>query len=105
MLGISLAKQHPWVIQIMNTDGNLPPDDRIWPLDFSWPGYTYLEDNALKITINTLNLNVKTKKATINAYLNKFVYSNKNANKGNNITTNLKLSAKENNLKIHIQLL
>ena len=70
--------------------------------------YHQLTDNALKIKIKTNDKNVLTtssakkksslKIATVNGYLNKFIYTNKNANNGKNVTSFLGETATHNHL-------
>jgi len=74
-----------WAIQILNIDDSLTIHDSLHQnLNFS-ENYKNLKDNALNVTITTKNSNILNSTSTIKIYLNKFIYNNKNVNKGNNI--------------------
>jgi len=80
----SLA-QKTWAIQILNINGTPTIDKYKFQSLVAGAGYTCLRDNYLNATITTNDLNVANKTSTIKIYLNKFIYSNANANKGNNV--------------------
>jgi len=102
-----LQNNKSWAVQIYNIDGTSPiADAKNQALVFP-KNYTCLQDNALKVKITTNDKNVFDNskndssnlfEATIKAYLNKFIYTNKNANKNHAITSDDHKSAAENNL-------
>jgi len=87
----------PWAIQIYNINGST----KLSPISATNSNvvlqYTnkakILNNNALNIKINTTNKNVVKNSATIKGYLNKFIYTNTNANKGINVTNNTQKNA------------
>jgi len=100
--GLKPTTKQPWAIRIYDVD------DESWILDkpencvlkFNSPKYNVLKDNGLKVEINTLDKNVKSPHGTFRYCFKKFWYTNKNANKGHNITVERTKSAAKNNLSI-----
>jgi len=102
-----LILKKSWSIQLYNIDKKTPikyaQDQKlVFPLN-----YKTLKNNALKVKITTNNKNVVIKNSNssnplkhvvIEGFLNKFIYTSKNANSNHKITTNLNKSAIENNL-------
>jgi len=103
----SLANKS-WAVQVYNLDGTTPIANQqnqalVFPSD-----YKVLKDNALnvKITTNDANVIVKSSKANpatqkqvvVEGVLNKFIYTNKNANSNNAVSADLTKTATQNNL-------
>ena len=95
--GTTPTKEHPWAIEVLNIDGITPlifnpvviNKIKFQAANLLFPGnYTILTDNALKVKITTINNNVSTKSATVNGYLNQFLYTNANLNQGHDLNTN-----------------
>ena len=104
----TLDANHTWAIQIYNLDGTTPIKNSTNQTLTLPSDYSVLKDNALnvKITTNYENAIVKKsnsndsnqKQVSVEGFLNKFIYTSKNANSNHKITTNLNKSAIENNL-------
>jgi len=108
---LKLQNNKSWAIQIYNLNGtssikDTKNEELVFPTN-----YNVLKDNALNIKITTSNPNVtnsKSKNKTSNlvsvtqkGYLNHFIYTNKNLNKGNEVSANIGSSAQSNNLLIN----
>jgi len=94
-----------WAIQIYNLNGTSPIQNTKNQTLSIPSGYSVLKNNALKIKITTNDKNVVNSNsnqtsvsATLKGYLNKFIYTNKNLNQGNEVSANTSLSVHENNL-------
>jgi len=103
--GLKPTRKHPWAIQIYDLDGNwILNNFSEWILNFKTSikndFKTPIKDNGLKVEINTLDKNVKSPQGTFRYFFNKFWYSNKNANKGHNITVDTTKTAAKNNLSV-----
>jgi len=104
----TLDANHTWAIQIYNLDGTTPIKNSTNQTLTLPSDYSVLKDNALnvKITTNYENAIVKKsnsndsnqKQVSVEGFLNKFIYTNKNANKGNVITADTHKTATQNNL-------
>jgi len=104
--GLEPDNNHPWAVAIMQTDKktmiaqptttnnkrNIVADKTIVATN-----QVLLPDNALEVRIKTTNNNVKKNLAIAHAYLDKFVYTKANINKGLEINDDVKLSI--NNFK------
>jgi len=109
-LNSTTLKDKSWAIQILGLDGTTPINDSKTASKLVVPSnFTNLTNNALKVKILTNNkfvvatMKKKTSKATtinatVNGYLDKFIYTNKNLNQGNEVSANTSLSVSENNL-------
>ena len=108
----ALTDTATWAIQILNTDGETPipaqaTQGPTTPL-MAWTNA--LANNALTIKISTKDANVKgtsklkdgdtttTTTVKINGYLNKYAYTNANANQNKDVTENTTKSAADNKL-------
>jgi len=91
----ALKKDKSWAIQVYNIDNTkILDNDKNTPLLLN-RNYSVLEDNALVIKVytndknvvstNNLNNDINIKSAQIKGYLNKFIFTTANANRGNDI--------------------
>jgi len=91
-----------WAIQIYNLDGTTPiANAQNQALTFPSSNYNVLANNALIVKINTTNSNVANQDVTIKGYLDKFIYTTKNLNKGHDISIDTSKTAQANHLEIH----
>jgi len=103
---LNLTKTKTWGVEIMNIDTSTPIANlNNQALNFS-SGYTTLRNNALNIQITTSDKNVTDGSNTSNGnasgivkgYLNKFIYTNKNANSSHDVNATIGQSATDDNL-------
>jgi len=81
--GNKTNKNHSWAIEIININQQAFSYDLKNPLQTLnfLKNYSILTNNALKVNIRTTNTHVKQRLTTINAFLNKFLYTKKNLNR------------------------
>ena len=95
------SKNKPWAIQIYNLDGKSKISNQNKQVLIFPQNYSVLRNNAIRIKINTINTNVAYQRVTNICYLNKFIYTNKNANKNHDVGVDSNKLAQENNLEIN----
>jgi len=104
----SLTGKKTWAIQIYNINGKTAIENALNQALVFPPDYKTLKDNALNVKITTNDKNVvinsskqndtSLKQVEVEATLNKFIYTNKNANNNNAISVDTSKSATQNNL-------
>ena len=99
--GLEPNNKHPWAVAIMQSDKKtMIPEPTtannyrniITDKTIVTANQVLLEDNALEVRIKTTNNNVKENSVIAHVYLDKFVYTRANINKGLEITDNVQLS-------------